>query len=207
MSVMTSTAVQAVKLQPALPPDAVYRLDVEQYHVMVRAGVLTADDQVELLEGWLFPKMAKNPPHRIATRRTQRALEAIVPVGWYVDAQEPITLADSEPEPDVCIVRGATEKYSTHHPAPPNIALVVEIADSTLERDRGLKRRMYARAEIPVYWIINLVEQQLEEYTVPVPSETAPDYEHRHDYSLTESISVRIEDQDLGALAVRELFP
>lgn len=210
MSVSTSPAMQAapaVKLQPALPPDVVYRLDVAQYHAMTRAGVLTANDQVELLEGWLFPKMAKNPPHRIATRHTQRALEAIVPAGWYVDAQEPITLADSEPEPDVCVVRGATEDYSDCHPEPPNIALVVEIADSTLERDRSLKRRLYARAEIPVYWIINLVEQQLEEYTVPVPSETAPDYQHRRDYSLTESVPVRIEDQDLGVLAVRELFP
>jgi Uma2 family endonuclease len=207
MSVMTSTAVQAFKMQPALPPDAVYRLDVAQYHAMVRAGVLTTDDQVELLEGWLFPKMAKNPPHRIATRRTQRALETIVPAGWYVDAQEPITLADSEPEPDVCIVRGTTEDYPERNPGPPDIALVGEIADSTLERDRSLKRRMYARAGIPVYWIINLVEHQLEEYTTPMSADDSPDYQQRRDYSLTESVTIRIEGRDIGVLAVRELFP
>ncbi len=207
MSVMTSAAVQAVRMRPAMPPGAVYRLDVEQYHAMIRAGVLTADDQVELLEGWLFPKMAKNPPHRIATHRTQRALDTLVPAGWYVDAQEPITLAASEPEPDVCIVRGVTEDYPDRNPGPPDVALVVEIADSTLERDRGLKKQMYARAGIPVYWIINLAERQLEEYTVPTASDSAPDYQQRRDYNLSESITVRIEDRDIGVLAVRELFP
>lgn len=207
MSVMTSTAVQVVKMPPALPPDVVYRLDVEQYHAMIRAGVLTADDQVELLEGWIFPKMAKNPPHRIATRRTQRSLETIVPFGWYVDAQEPITLADSEPEPDVCIVRGATEDYPDRNPGPPDIALVVEIADSTIDRDRGLKKRMYARAGIPVYWILNLVERHLEEYIAPTSSDDSPDYQQRRDYSLTDSIIVRLEEHDIGVLAVRELFP
>ena len=167
MSVLNSPAMQAVKLQSGMPPEAVYRLDVAQYHTMIRAGILTKDDHVELLEGWLILKMPKNPPHRIATRRVYRALDTLVPAGWYVDAQEPITLADSEPEPDVCIVRGATEDYAASNPSSENVALVVEIADTTLERDRGLKKRMYARAAIPTYWIINLVEQRLEEYSEP----------------------------------------
>jgi hypothetical protein len=71
---------------------------------MIRAGILTDDDPVELLEGWLVPKMPKNPPHRITTRLTREALVGILPTGWYVDTQEPITTADSEPEPDVVVV-------------------------------------------------------------------------------------------------------
>lgn len=62
-----------------------------------------------------------------------------MPDGWYVDAQEPITLDDSEPEPDVVVVRGNTRDYLDRHPDPQDLALVVEVADSTLERDRTAK--------------------------------------------------------------------
>src|SRR4051794_16444384 len=81
-----------------LPSDQFYRLSVEQYHEMVRQGILGSDDRVDLLEGWLVRKMSKNPPHRMATKLLTRALEAVVPSGWYVDSQEPFTTDTSEPE-------------------------------------------------------------------------------------------------------------
>jgi Putative restriction endonuclease len=92
-----------------VPKEMIWRLRVDQYHQMIRNGILTADDQVELLEGMLVNKMAKNPPHRIATHRTMKALERVIPASWYVDTQEPVTLEDSEPEPDVMVARGETE--------------------------------------------------------------------------------------------------
>src|SRR5438552_16704613 len=102
----------AIPTSPPPPPsEPVFRLSVEQYHEMIDAGILTDDDPVELLEGWLVSKMPKKPAHRIATRRTRTALEGIVPEGWYVDSQEPITLGSSEPEPAVAVVRGQTEDY------------------------------------------------------------------------------------------------
>src|SRR5687767_9121960 len=103
-------------IPPAMPPVPVWRFSVDKFHEMLRAGIFTADDPVELLEGWLVPKMPKNPPHRVASRLIRKALEAIVPTGWYVDAQEPITTADSEPEPDVMAVRGDTRDYLDRHP-------------------------------------------------------------------------------------------
>jgi Uma2 family endonuclease len=133
----------------AVPTEPVWRFSVAQYHQMIRLGILTEDDPVELLEGWIIHKMPKNPPHRAATKLTRNALEEIVPEGWYVDAQEPITLLDSEPEPDVVVVRGNTRDYLDRHPGSQDLALVVEIADSTLERDRTSKKRLYARAGIP----------------------------------------------------------
>src|SRR5438128_2201088 len=140
MSVNVTKTPSASGLPAAKPEDFIWRLSVAQYHEMIQAGILTADDPVELLEGWLVYKMPKNPPHRISVRLTQRALEAVVPAGWYVDAQEPITLADSEPEPDVMIVRGDTRQYRNRHPGAADVALVVEVADTTLERDRGAKK-------------------------------------------------------------------
>lgn len=206
MSVMTSTAVQAVKMPPALPPDVVYRLDVEQYHEMIRLGILTEDDQVELLEGWLVCKMPKKPPHTLANDLTRDTLLAMLPVGWHVKTQDPITLPDSEPEPDVVVVRGDRRQYADHPPCAADIVLVVEVAETTLVRDRGLKKRLYARAGIPVYWILNLAAQRLEVYSAPVASDTTADYQERRDYELTEQIWLQLDDGEIGPIVVGELF-
>lgn len=188
------------------PDDFIWRLSVEQYHEIIRAGILTADDPVELLEGWLVYKIPKKPQHRIATRLTQKALEAVVPAGWYVDAQEPITLEDSEPEPDVMIARGDTRQYHDRHPGPADLALVVEVADTTLERDRGMKKRLYARAGIAVYWIVNLAEGVLEVYTQPSGPIAAPDYLQHQRYALSDDVPVMIKRHEIARLAVRELL-
>ena len=92
------------------------RLTVEQYHALIAQGRLHSGEPVELLEGLLVDKMTKNPPHRIATRRVRLALERIVGAGWYVDTQEPIVTADSEPEPDVAVIRGRSEDYRDENP-------------------------------------------------------------------------------------------
>ncbi len=202
MSVITASSMLGVA--PAVPHDPIWRLSVQQYHEMIRAGILTDDDQVELLEGWLIYKMPKKPQHRIATRLTQKALEALVPAGWYVDAQEPITLADSEPEPDVMIVRGETRDYLDRHPGAQDIALLVEVADSTLERDRGTKKRMYARAGILVYWIVNLVENTCEVYSKPLVVDA--DYQQIDVYDLSSALPVLLEGREIGTVQVQDLL-
>jgi len=133
--------------------------------------------------------------------------KAIAPDGWYVDSQEPITLNDSEPEPDIAIVRGDTRDYLDRHPGARDLSLVVEVADSTRERDRTLKQRLYGRAGIPVYWIVNLVERQLEVYSQPVELPSGPLYQQRQDYSLSDAVEVAIGDRTAGSLRVRDLFP
>ena len=130
-----------------------------------------------------------------------------MPQGWYVDAQEPITLDDSEPVPDVVVVRGNTRDYLERHPGSQDLALIVEIADSTLERDRTSKKRLYARAGIPVYWIVNLPEQKLEVYTEPINLVQEPTYQQCQDYSLSDEVAVVIEGQEVGGLTVQDLLP
>lgn len=190
-----------------VPADAIWQLRVDQYHQMVQTGILTDDDPVELLEGWLVTKIPKNPSHRLATQLTREALTVLVPDGYYVDDQEPLTTAESEPAPDVMIVRGQRRDYRDHHPGPQDIALVVEVSDTTLQRDRTLKKQIYARAGIPVYWIINLLEQQIECYTHPSGPAEHPDYQQRHDYHPTKPIPVLIGDQRIGELRVADLLP
>ncbi len=207
MSVITRPVPPVVLKSAAVPTELIWRLSVDQYHEMVRAGILTDDDPVELLQGWLVTKMPKNPAHRVTTRLTQEALERVVSASWYVDTQEPITTEDSEPEPDVVVVRGDTRQYLDRHPGPQDVALVVEVADTTLQRDRTLKKRIYAFAAIPVYWIVNLSENQFEVYTDPSGPAESPDYRERQDYGPSDEVPVIIGGREVGRLAVQELLP
>ncbi|MGE3808702.1 MAG: Uma2 family endonuclease [Gemmataceae bacterium] len=190
------------------PPGApdLWRLSVRQYHDMIRSGILTDDDPVELLEGLLVTKMPRNPPHRVVTRLTRDALQAILPPGWHVESQEPITTDASEPEPDIAVIRGEPREYRDHHPGPAELALVAEVADSTLDRDRGTKKRIYARASIPVYWIVNLGDSCIEVYTDPTGPTENPDYRQRSDHGLSDHVDVVIDGQIVGQLRVAALL-
>ena len=190
----------------AIPNDLIWRLSIEQYHAIIQAGILTDDDSVELLEGWLVFKMPKNPPHRATTRLVRTALENILPAGWYVDSQEPITLSNSEPEPDIVVVRGDTRQYLDRHPGAEDIALIIEVSDTTLQRDRTVKKRIYARAGISVYWIVNLVEEQVEVYSQPLVEVEQPDYSQRLDFGRSAVIPIIIEGIEIGAIAVNSLL-
>lgn len=203
MAVSTKAIPQTVA-SPLIPlPDFVWRLSVEQYHKMINTGILTEDDPVELLEGILVTKMPKNPPHSLVTQLVRDALARIFSLGWCVNTQEPITLAGSEPEPDVAVVRGERRQYANSHPGAGDTALVVEVSDSSLPRDRGLKKRTYAGAAIPMYWIVNLAERKVEAYSEP----SGLDYQQRQDYDDTTEIPVTIGGQEIGRIAVRELLP
>jgi len=191
----------------AIPNDLILRLSIEQYHAIIQAGILTDDDSVELLEGWLVFKMPKNPPHRVTTRLVRTALENILPAGWYVDSQEPITLSNSEPEPDIVVVRGDTRQYLDRHPGAEDIALIIEVSDTTLQRDRTVKKRIYARAGISIYWIVNLVEEQVEVYSQPLVEVEQPDYSQRLDFGRSAVIPIIIEGREIGAIAVDALLP
>lgn len=191
----------------AIPTLPVWRLSVEQYHDMIAAGILTDDDPVELLEGWLVPKMPKNPQHRLSAQLTREAFARILPPGWFVDAQEPITTQDSEPEPDVTIIRGERRHYRDRHPGPDDVALVVEVADATLQRDRTAKRKLYARAGIPTYWIVNLVDNQLEVYAEPHGAADQADYRDHRIYRDSDEAPVILEGREVARLAVRDLLP
>ncbi len=204
----TMPLVSPIGEQPVVvSPDAIWRFSVEHYHAMIHAGILTADDPVELLEGWLVTNMPKNPRHSVVTQLVRDTLAHILSSGWYVNTQEPITTTDSEPEPDVAVVRGNRRQYLDHHPGPHDVALVVEVADSSLQRDRSLKKRLYAAAGIPVYWLVNLIDGQLEVYTDPSGPAEQPDYRQQRNYSPADIVPVVIEAREVGRITVRDLLP
>jgi len=192
-----------VVARPLDADERLWRMPVERYHALVRSGFLTDDDRLELLEGVLVEKMSKNPGHRIATRRTCDALRAILPAGWYVDEQAPVTTADSEPEPDISVVRGDTGDYADRHPGPADVELVIEVADSSLRRDRGTKKRIYAGAQIGTYWLIDLNARTLELYSHPLDG----DYLERSSLSETEFVPFMLDGKMIGQIPVRVFLP
>src|SRR5215831_9881533 len=100
----------------ALPSDRVHRFTVEQYHRMIESGVLREHDRVILLDGLIVTKMTHNPPHDVAVDLTQGEVSARLPRDWRVRVQSAVTLAGSEPEPDVAVVRGPARRYRKAHP-------------------------------------------------------------------------------------------
>jgi Uma2 family endonuclease len=190
-----------------VPDEPIYRLSVEQYHRMIEAGILDDDTPVELLEGWLVQKMTKHPPHVVAKGLLGDRLRELAPIGWYVDEEAPVTTTESEPEPDITVVRGSRRDYAKMHPGPRDAALAAEVADSSLVRDRGLKKRIYARAGIPVYWIVNLVDRRIEVYTGPSGPAETPDYAQREDYGPEAEVPVVLDGREIGRVAVRDVLP
>ena len=150
----------------------VYRWTRHQYDRLIEHGLLDEDDPIELLDGLLLVKEPQASPHRTSIILTAKALERAFGEGWFVQTQSPIVLDDrSEPEPDVCVVRGSPRDYVESHPRRP--VLVVEVAQSGLRLARGRKAVVYARARITDYWIVNLVDRVLEVHREPARPGTA----------------------------------
>ncbi len=190
------------------PATALYRLSVEQYHDMIRQGILKDGDPVELVEGILVTKMTKNQPHCFANQTLRDLLGPMVGPGWIVSVQDPVTSQDSEPEPDVLIARGTRREYleRDRHPGPQDTPLVIEVAESSLELDETSKLRAYARARFPVYWIVNLVDRRVQVYTDPTGPADEPTYRQRRDYAETDAVPVTLDGREVGRIAVRDLL-
>ncbi|MGF1538347.1 MAG: Uma2 family endonuclease [Elainellaceae cyanobacterium] len=130
---------------------------VKEYHQMLRAGILAPDERVELLSGQIWEMSPQEPPHAATTRRASRYLDRLLRDVADVRVQLPITLEpDSEPEPDIAVVRLQPNDYEDHHPTPDDIFGVIEVADTTLRKDRKQKALAYGSAGIPEYWILDV---------------------------------------------------
>jgi Uma2 family endonuclease len=179
-------------------------ISVDEYEAMVASGEITQADRLVLIEGRLVRKMTKYPPHSTATGSCHAAIQGLLPAGWHARKEEPVRIPSraSEPEPDVAVVRGSFKTYARRHPNEGDIALIVEVADSSLAKDRALVAT-YGAAGIPVYWLLNLNDRQLEVYSSP----TGGAYLISQVLLETESVELVIEGRMLGRIAVEDLLP
>ena len=149
---------------------AYYRWTPEQYHRLIEAGFFD-DGRVEMLGGLFWDMTGQMTPHATGVRLVTLALEEVFADGYEIRPQLPIVLPDgTEPEPDVTIAPGTPLDYLQSHPRAAEVLLAVEVSDSTLAKDRGIKRAAYAEAKIANYWIVNLVSRQVEVYRRPLPA-------------------------------------
>ncbi len=203
----TTTLPSPVPGLEALPSAGIlgslYRMTVDQYERLVDTGVL-GGQPVELIDGLLVRKMGKKPPHVIASEALRDELMPLIPKGWRLTIEAPIRIPEfDEPEPDLAIVRGTREQYEEHHPGPADLGLLIEVADTTLERDRGEKEAAYARGGVPAYWIVNLVDRQIEICTGPTPA----GYRERRIVPPGESVPLFLDGNKLGQITVAAILP
>jgi Uma2 family endonuclease len=185
---------------------AFHRFTLEQYHRMIDTGILTPSHKVELLEGWIVNKMPQNPPHRTAVSRLNRWMGKSLPEEqWYLAIQAPITLADSEPEPDLVIARGPDSRYEKRHPGPGDVVLVIEVGDSSALEDRRLKIPLYAGAKIPEVWLINLQSRRAEVYTTP-QSGPSPFYRNIVEIASNEVLTLVLDGKRYGEMKVKTIL-
>jgi len=137
-----------------------------EYEHMVESGGFAPGARIELLDGEIIAMSPQGPQHVTATQLVAEALRERLPAGYLVRVQAPIALDDrSEPEPDICVVRGKVRDYARSHPSA--ALLVIEVSDSSLEQHRTVKARAYARNGIPEYWVVNVKERVIGVYTNP----------------------------------------
>jgi len=173
---------------------------------MVRHGILKESERVELLEGSICLKMAHDPHGSIAIENSDHALRLLLPASWRIRIQLPITTQESEPEPDIVICT-PVEQRQGRHPEPKDIPLVIEVADSSLQEDRTIKQRIYPGGSIPVYWIVDVNQRQVEVYTDPSGPSDEPRYRGHHDYKAEDSVPLVILGQEVGLIPVSSLLP
>ena len=145
-----------------------HRITLDEYHRMVEAGVFAPDARLELIEGELIAMPPIDPPHASTVDRiVYQFFKRLAGRAW-VRCQHPVTLpSDSEPEPDIVLARLESREYSDHHPAPEEILLAVEVAESTLKLHRKVKIPLYARSGIREVWLVDLVDNELMAYREP----------------------------------------
>jgi Uma2 family endonuclease len=208
MSTITPTPPAALPSDPDWVPEPFRRLTLDQYEAMVKAGIITARDRVHLVNGCLVEKMTHTPPHAIADELCGEALRALLPAGWSLRSGKPVRIPrpaperDSEPEPDRCVVRGGIRDYEDQHPGPADVALIVEVAKSSLAQDRNMTG-VYGRAGIPVYWLIDAVNRQVEVYSQPGPA----GYSAMEVLAPGHVLTVVIDGVEAGEIAVEDIMP
>lgn len=146
-----------------------HRLTVDQYHRMIDIGLFSEQDKVELINGELVNMCPVGSRHAACVNAFIDLLPAQLPKEASFTIQNPIAILPlSEPEPDVVVVKRRADRYRRQHPSAEDIFLVIEVADSSLAYDQEVKLPLYANAGIPVYWIVNLEEGQIEVNWQPV---------------------------------------
>jgi Uma2 family endonuclease len=195
--------------QPAGPiriPRPLYRMSLEQYESLIATGFFTKHDDVHLINGYVVNRMAESPEHGAVCDVIRRTMEVILlaVAGWHARGQNGLKIPSqvSIPRPDLAIVRGDWRDYLNRYPESRDTALVAEVSVSSLDEDRAMAD-IYAAGGVPVYWIVNVDDGQVEVYSNPGPS----GYQSHEVLAPGHVLSVMVNGVEVGEIPVADILP
>ena len=184
----------------------IYRMTPRQFSKAIDAGVF-GENHVELLGGIPFV-MAENPPHILASARVHLALLALAMLPrWFVNKEHRLKLGAWLPLPDVVVLRGPDATYGTRLARGDDVALLVEVSDTSYAEDSGPKLRRYATHRVPVYWIVDLNRRLVEVRTRPFGKGKQAGYARCDVYREGDRVPAELDGQEVGQVAVSDLLP
>lgn len=162
------------------------KISLERFHKMAAAGIFGADDRIELIDGEMLTMAPIGGPHMAMVNRLNSLLVRAIGDQGVVSVQNPVALPpDSEPQPDLVVLRPSAGALSAEVPGPADVLLMIEVADSTLRYDRGIKLPLYARHGIHEVWIVDLQAKRIEVFRGAGPT----GYAQRREIGPTESVA------------------
>ena len=185
---------------------AAYSFTAEQFARMVEADIFPSESRVELWDGMVFEKMAKKRPHSVAANKFVAALAPLIPCGWHLAVEDSATVGPGRvPLPDIMVVRGTPDDYRARNPSAGDIALLIELSDSSLRFDTGSKLAGYAVAGVDRYWVANLVAGVIQSYREPISHEGR--YAVTEGFARGQAIPFLLDGTQVGLIAVDDLLP
>ncbi len=182
---------------------SLHKLSLKQYSQMIEHDILNEDSKIELLEGYLVERIQRSPLHDCKVNIVSSRLHLVMPPAWNYRILCSLEFDQSQPEPDFAIVRGNSRSYVARHPRGEDVGLIIEVSEKSLERDRIDKARIYARAGIVEYWIVNLVDRKIEVHTLPV----GESYTNVQNYTAGQSLPLTLEGVVAATIPFEELMP
>ena len=183
------------------------RFTITEYHRLVDLDFFTEDDRIELIKGEIIKMAAKGKAHSVCNTRLYKELFKLLEEKATIRGQEPIIITNnSEPEPDLVIVKNRPDDYFSNHPTPSDIFLVIEVADSSLKYDQEVKLPLYAEVGISDYWIFNLIAYHLECYCQPY-QDLQGTFGYRHKSITLPNESVKLPSFPELILDLTKVFP
>jgi Uma2 family endonuclease len=202
MSTVATTG--SVAARPRWIPSSLYRMTLEKYESLIASGFFSKRDDVHLIDGYLVNRMAESPLHGAVCEAIRLAIEAILLATWHIRSEKGLRIPSqiSIPRPDLVIALGAPRNYLARYPEPADTALVVEVSYTSLDEDRAMAD-IYGAGGIPVYWIVNLVDGQVEVYSDPGPD----GYRTHEVLAPGHVLHVVVDGVELGEIAVADILP
>ena len=204
---MSSTTEARPEVASAFVGAELFRIPIALYEEMIEAESFGPEERIELVHGVLVRKMPTNAPHSYTTFELAAIFLALVGTQWAVRSQAPVVIPDdSVPEPDVAIAVGARRDYNFVKPTASQMVLVVEVSETSLAFDLGVKLALYAAAKIPEYWVVDLAARRFHVHTLPRGGKK-PGYRRTIVHEADAVVPLTLRGKAFGPICVREFLP